>query len=136
MTAAEGITKLGFRRWYERQLIESHMYLVTCVLCMMAVAACVELIEWRGPFAKTAFMLGVIVGGAALGIASLRRYNTILIRAEYLGSQSSCAVCKTYGALTVTRADVGEATQTPDGDNTWLRVRCKKCGNEWQMDDR
>ena len=126
MTAAEGITKLGFRRWYERQLIESHGYLVTCVLSMMAVAACVEMIEWRGPVLRTAVMLCVIVGGTALGLASLRRYNSLLMRAECFGSQSSCAQCQTYGALKVLNAG---------NDNAWIRVCCKKCGNEWRMDN-
>ena len=127
MTAAEGITKLGFRRWYERQLIESHMYLVTCVLSMVTVAACVELIEWRGPVLETLLMFGAIVGGTALGLAALRRYNTILIRAECLGAQSNCGQCKEYRGLKVVRA--GEA------DNGWIVVKCKKCGLEWQMED-
>ncbi len=127
MTAAEGITKLGFRRWYERQLIEGHMYLVTCVLSMITVAVCVEMIEWRGPTLSTLLMLGLIVGGTALGLGSLRRYNAILIRAECLGSQSNCGRCKAYGALKVVRA--GEA------DKEWIVVKCKKCGHEWQMED-
>ena len=127
MTAAEGITKLGFRRWYERQLIESHMYLVTCVLAMMTVAACVELIEWRGPFFDMLLMFAAIIGGTVLGLFSLRRYNTILIRAECLGSQSNCSHCKEYGGLKVVRA--GEA------DTEWILVKCKKCGLEWQMED-
>lgn len=29
MEPAESIVRLGFSRWYERQLIESHAYLVT-----------------------------------------------------------------------------------------------------------
>ncbi len=127
MTAAEGITKLGFRRWYERQLIESHMYLVTCVLSMMTVAACVELIEWRGPILKTLLMLAAILAGTALSLASLRRYNTILIRAECFGSQSNCGACKAYAGLKVVRA--GEA------EKEWIVVKCKKCGHEWQMED-
>ena len=37
MSPADGIRKLGFRRWYERQLIESHAYFLTCFLCMIKV---------------------------------------------------------------------------------------------------
>ena len=37
MSPADGIRQLGFRRWYERQLIESHAYFLTCFLCMIMV---------------------------------------------------------------------------------------------------
>ena len=36
MTPADGIRRLGFHRWYERQLIESHVYLVTGLLSRLA----------------------------------------------------------------------------------------------------
>ena len=38
MEPARSIGKLGFRRWYERQLIESHAWLITCFLCALAIA--------------------------------------------------------------------------------------------------
>jgi hypothetical protein len=138
MTPAEGIDKLGFRRWYERQLIEGHGYLVTCLLSMILVAAGLEGIDWRGSWIQIVFMLGVIVAGGGLSLASLRRYNFLLFRAECFGAQSSCARCKTYGVLQVTAA--GTREERPGGfaeqsDNPWIRVRCKKCGHEWLMEN-
>jgi len=29
MELSDGIRKIGFRRWYERQLIEGHLYLIS-----------------------------------------------------------------------------------------------------------
>ena len=138
MTSAEGIHKLGFRRWYERQLIEGHVYLVTCVLSMILVAACLEQMEWRGPVLQVVLMLSVIAAAGALCIVSLRRYNFLLCRAECLGAQSNCPHCSAYGVLQVTAAGTGE--RRPDGaaqlnDNPWIRVRCKKCSHEWLMDN-
>ncbi len=49
MEPAAGIGKLGFSRWYERELIEGHAWLITCFLCMLAIAACVESMSFRGP---------------------------------------------------------------------------------------
>jgi hypothetical protein len=49
MTSAEGISKHGFRGWYERQLIEGHVYFVTWFLSLILVVACPELIDWRQP---------------------------------------------------------------------------------------
>ena len=137
MTPAEGISKFGFRRWYERQLIEGHMYFVTCFLCLMTVAICVEQIDWRAPILQITFLLSVILAGAVLCVASLRWYNFLLARAECLGAQSNCAQCETYGVLAVLDGRGGddapnEALASAGGG--CLRVRCKKCGHEWIME--
>ena len=138
MTSAEGIEKFGFRRWYERQLIESHAYLVTCVLSLMAIAACLEQIDWRAPAGRTVFLLSALIAGAVLCVVSLRRYNFLLFRAESLGAQSNCGQCRTYGVLQVLRAGEREDyTELPptEADVAWIRVRCKKCGHEWRMEN-
>lgn len=139
MTPAQGIDKLGFRRWYERQLIEGHGYLVTCLLSMMGVAASLELIDWHAPFSQVLFMITVIAAGGLLCALSLRRYQFLLFRAECLGAQSQCARCGTYGVLKVLGAATGQegARGVVDrADNPWISVRCKKCGHEWRMENQ
>jgi hypothetical protein len=137
MTPAEGIGKLGFRRWYERQLIEGHMYFVSCFLAMILLAATLEQIDWRGPLLQLLYMLGVVGAAAAVCFASLRQYSFLLGRAEVFGAQSKCEQCGVYGILRV----IGAGFEEPGGlrlkrsDNTWIRVRCKKCGHEWRMDN-
>jgi len=131
MAPAEGIRKLGFRRWYERELIEGHVYFVTCFLCMIVVGVCLEQIDWRHPLRELA-TLGYVVGGVLLGMISLRRFMQILVRAECLGGQSVCAGCKVYGVLRVLEAGSGVDDEGV-ADNPWLRVQCKKCGHEWRM---
>ena len=39
MEPADSISRLGFARWYERQLIEGHAWFVSGFACMIAVAA-------------------------------------------------------------------------------------------------
>jgi hypothetical protein len=138
VTPAEGITKFGFRRWYERQLIESHVWFVTCILSMILVAVCVEQIDWRAVGREFALVV-YIVGGCALAFASLRRYHFLLFRAECFGNQSTCEKCRAYGIVSVLDAGavIGDGErETPASDNSWIRVRCKKCGHEWRMDNR
>jgi hypothetical protein len=137
MTPAEGITKLGFRQWYERELIEGHAYLVTSFMSLILTAACVEQLDWRGPIAYAALTLGAVLLGAALCLGALRRYSFMLARAECFGAQSSCGQCAVYGLLQVTAADSAAATPSllNPADNTWIRVRCKRCGHEWRMDN-
>ena len=132
MAPAEGIRKLGFRRWYERELIEGHVYFVTCFLSMIVVAVCLEQIDWGHPGSEPATIF-YIVGGILMCMVSLRRYNVILVRAECLGRQSVCAACRTYGVLQVLDAGRGLDAEGA-ADNPWLRVQCKKCGHQWSMD--
>ena len=134
MTPAEGIGKLGFRRWYERQLIEGHASLVTCLLSLILVAVCLEQVDFRASLVRSALMIALVAVGAAVCVRSVMRYGFLLFRAEALGAQSSCAQCRTYGVLQVLSA--GRPQPDGDGDsNPWIRVRCKKCGHEWRMEN-
>lgn len=130
MDLAEGIRKIGFRRWYERQLIESHLYFVTGFLSMIMVAACVEEFNIRAPGWQPFLMLGLIAGGAALCFWSLARYRGTLDRAEHAAERSTCSQCVVYSGLEVLQSS-GEW----QADNApWLRVRCRKCGYEWTIE--
>jgi len=42
MEPADSIRRLGFARWYERSLIEGHVWLITVLFCLIAIAACME----------------------------------------------------------------------------------------------
>ena len=129
MSPADGIRKLGFRRWYERQLIEGHAWFVTCFLCMILALACAEDIGLKEGGLKPVLMLALIAAAAALGLASLKRYRKLLVRAEAIAEQSTCARCATYGRLVVIGAGATEV-QAP----VWMRVRCRHCGNEWVVE--
>ena len=37
MKLADGIRKHGFRKWYERELLQSHAHLVLTFLCAMGI---------------------------------------------------------------------------------------------------
>ncbi len=128
MTPADGIRKLGFRRWYERQLIEGHAWFVTCFLCMILALACAEDIGLREGGFKPVLMLALIAGAAVLGFSSLRRYRRLLERAETIAEQSTCGRCATYGRLLVL------GTGTVETPPVWMRVRCRHCGNEWVIE--
>lgn len=138
MTPAQGIGKFGFRRWYERELIEGHAFLVTGFLSLIVVAVSLEEIDWRGSFGHVAYMLTLIAACGAACVGALRRYTFMLSRAERLGAQSSCPHCSTYGVVQVLAASDGPSVGRAFfgiSDNAWIRVRCKKCGHEWRMDN-
>lgn len=65
MELAEGIRRIGFGRWCQRQLIESHLYLVTSFLCLVTVLACFEGFSLRMPAWETVLRLAAMLAGAA-----------------------------------------------------------------------
>jgi hypothetical protein len=129
MGTVEGIRKHGFRKWYERQLIEGHVYLVTMVLAMVAMACGYEVLSLE----KTAFSLlfdgGIVAGGAAVAWYSWRRYALAMTVAEHVGAQASCPGCKHYGFRPVPPAEAGTF-----GQPTQLLAMCRHCGTRWPID--
>ena len=141
MNRADGIHKFGFRRWYERQLIEGHAYLVTCLLCMILVGTCVEILGLRGPFSEQLTLIALLATGASVCFASWRRYQALMVRAECTGEQSTCSACRTYGRFKVLEpAPTQPAAFTPkllwsgDESDPRLKVHCRVCGHEWLIE--
>lgn len=121
MEPARSIARLGFRKWYERRLIEAHAWLLTALLCAIYVEVSLEGI---GGYRHDLAWLGT-AGGIFFGVLivwhGLRRYFAMLVEAERFATQSTCAECKTYGAFEVLD-QLSEFT-----------VRCRKCRCEWRM---
>lgn len=134
MPPGEHIAKIGFRRWYERQLIESHLYFVTCFLCMILVASCLEAASFRDLGLKPLVLVGIALAGGFVGIVSWRRYQTLMARAELVAEQSTCKQCHTYGSFQVHASGVADADPVTGMIDLWLRVRCRKCGHEWRIE--
>ena len=123
MDPAVAIGKLGFKRWYERQLIEGHAWLITCVLCMLTVAACLEDLSLRGPLGEVLAMGAAVFAAGVLAIYGWHRYRAIMEVVERIGEHSTCGSCRTYAAFRLVGTE-GAA----------LRVRCRKCAHEWRID--
>ena len=117
---ARSIGRLGFRKWYERRLIEGHAWLISCFLCGLAIAASLEGVSFKRA-ESIPLLVFVFVGGLVCWYA-LQRYRTIMVEAERLGERSVCGSCRAYGAFSVL------------ADQPKMNVRCRKCGNEWQLD--
>jgi hypothetical protein len=121
MEPARSIARLGFRKWYERRLIEAHAWLVTALLCAIYVEISLGGFTLKGPAVVWLGTAGGIFVGALIVWHGLRRYFAILREAERFSTQSSCPSCKTYARFDV----VGEQPK--------MRVRCRKCSHEWTM---
>jgi hypothetical protein len=113
------ISRLGFRKWYERRLIEAHAWLVTALLCAIVIAVSLEGLSFRGNLMVALGAAGVVFFAGLIAWHGVRRFLVLLGEAEHLGSQSTCSRCRRYGVFEV----IGQAPQ--------MSVRCRKCGHEW-----
>lgn len=134
MQTAEKIRKLGFRRWYERALIESHAYLVTCFLGMILAIAGIEVVGGRQGLGQVLVGVGISALGIGVCLFSWQRYHKLLVLAEHLGAGATCRLCGNYAYFRL----IGAGSDTADPreeaqefEPIWLRVKCRECGNEW-----
>jgi hypothetical protein len=129
MSIDDAVRARGFRRWYERQLIESHAYLVTLIMTLIAMAIALEVIAFRESLASALTLTLVEFVGGALCIFAWNKFHHMLVTAEHLAEQAVCSQCHVYGRLAVLEAR--NCTDTATG--RLLRVRCRGCAHEWQM---
>jgi len=115
---ADSIARLGFSRWYERRLIEAHAWFVSAFFCMVAIAACMEELAFRGSFGRLMLYVLVVMGSTAIGFYSLVRYHKILVEAETLGEHATCEACGAYARFKLVTAS---------------QARCRKCSHEWRL---
>lgn len=128
MDIADRIREQGFRRWYERRLNEAHVSLVTCLLCMLTAAACLEAFSDQPGFVRNALLLSGAIGATLGAVRAWRHFQTALLGAETLAGQATCRNCGAYA-----KWDVLSAGHARDA-SPWLHVRCRKCGNAWHIE--
>lgn len=135
MSLAEQIRRLGFRRWYERQLIESHAYLITAFLALILLLAGFESLEHlrRTPL----FYVVVVTVAAAAGVlmyVAWRRFSVLLARAMLFAEAATCPQCRTWGRFEVLGAEAAPDDDPPEaGRPHWVRVRCRQCRHDWRL---
>ena len=129
MRIDDALRRRGFRRWYERQLVESHAYLVTGILSLIMMAIALEVIEFRDSIANVLVLVLIAGGGGWLAIFAWKQFSKLLLRAEALAGQAVCGECRAYGKFDVVEAH--DSSEALTGRS--LVVRCRKCQHRWQM---
>ncbi len=126
MKLAEGIRKHGFRKWYERELLQSHAHLVLTFFCLIGLFAAFEALGSNRAWSDQAVNLAAIALCVFIGLWGLRRYLYFLSHAEAAAHQADCPQCKAYGRFAVESEN--DAKQT-------LEVRCRKCQHGWTISE-
>jgi len=122
----DGIRRLGFRKWYERELLQSHAHLALTFLCavglLAAFDAAMQFTSWTD---RVIDALGIIACGG-IGYWALRRYLYLLMHAESVANQADCPQCGVYARFTL----VDGVAAAPS-----VHVRCRACAHQWSIDD-
>ena len=126
---AEGIRRVGFRKWYERELLSSHAHMLLAVLALVGLLGSFEALRDAPPDEQ---LLDLVLAAASGLIAfwALRRYMYLLMHAEEIANQATCQRCNSYGLLVL-----GEQTRRGDEARRYVPVCCKRCGLAWEMED-
>lgn len=124
MSAAQTVRRLGFRKWYERELLHSHANLVLLLLATIGLLASVEVFTSELPLLDQLQVLAGASASAVIGILALRRYLYLLNHAEFVADQAVCGHCDTYA-----KWDLLEERAAPA---RW-RVCCRRCGHRWEI---
>ena len=119
MEAARAIARLGFRKWYERRLMEAHAWLLTALLCAIYVETVLGELRFDGNLLVWLGNAGGMFIGGLIVWHGLRRFGAVLVEAERFASQAICATCKAYARFEVLR------------EQPTMTVRCRKCSREW-----
>lgn len=123
MDTPQAIGRLGFRKWYERQLVRSHAHLVLMLLALVAVFAAFEAYGSGQAWSDRALMVACVLVSAGVSLWALRRYLYLLLRAEDMAHQAVCPGCRAYAAW----------RPAGDGEGGRLRVRCQRCERQWDI---
>lgn len=135
MQVTQYIERHGFRRWYERQLIESHAYLALGFVALIVLLAGMEVLGDTSSGIRYLVVLMTAAGGGTLMLVAWRRFNTLLARAEHFAEAATCPQCKTWGKFKVLAQESARAEDPPEaGRPHWLKVRCRKCEAEWRLE--
>lgn len=133
MTVADGIRKFGFRRWYERALMEGHAFLAAGFLGMILAFCGIEALSDHGGAQSLA--VSAIAIGTYVTVIGLRRYRCILILANRLSKAATCEGCHAYAMFSLKACGTPQRVPAspPRFSPQWLRVCCDKCEHEWTI---
>lgn len=137
MDIVEGIRKHGFRKWYERQLIEAHAWLITGFLLLILSFALFEVHNVTAGYRERFTLMAAALAAFAACLFTWWRYRRLLFDTEAAAERANCPHCGTAGRLTIVRLNPHpsmEGNSVPVDDPPVLTVRCRQCQGEWAID--
>jgi hypothetical protein len=127
MVLRDGIRRHGFRKWYERELLQSHAHLALTFLCAIGLFAAFEAATHFTSWGDRVIDALAILACGAVGVWAVRRYLYLLMHAEHAASQADCPHCGVYGRFTLVEPATSPAAPS-------VVVRCRDCAHQWSIE--
>jgi hypothetical protein len=130
------IGKLGFQKWYEKQLRESHLWLVAAFVCLILLTIGFELFSTRERILTVLLKALMVVGGIAIAWFAFRNYSRSIRLARSVGEIAICPHCG-YPSFSIVRKEVPGVNNMPtriahDLNQDGLLVSCRRCHHKWR----
>jgi len=122
----DGLRRHGFRKWYERELLQSHAHLALTFLCAVGLLAAFEAAAIFTSWSDRMIDALAILACGSIGYWAMRRYLYLLMHAENVAHQADCPQCGVYA-----RFKLVEGAAAAHG----VLVRCRDCAHQWSIDD-
>ena len=124
MQLTEGIRRLGFRKWYERELLNSHAHMALTFICGVGLLAAFEAAALFRSWSDQLIDALAILALGAIGLWALRKYLYLLMHAESVANQANCPQCGVYARFSlVEHASAGSGVD----------VSCRACAHQWSI---
>ncbi|HYM47488.1 MAG TPA: hypothetical protein VES91_03335, partial [Burkholderiaceae bacterium] len=94
MQVTRYIERHGFRRWYERQLIESFGYLTLGFIALILLLSGVEVLSHADSRTRYLSALTAAAAGGVLMLMAWLRFKALFARAEHFAEAATCPQCK------------------------------------------
>ncbi len=92
------IERHGFRRWYERQLIESHAYLALGFVALILLLSGLELLSNVEGGIRYVVILIAAAAGGTLSVVAWRRFGVLLRACRAFRRSSDLSAVQSRGA--------------------------------------
>ncbi len=130
------IGQLGFQRWYQRQLRESHLWLVAAFVCLILLTIGFELFSSRERIVTVLVTMVMIVCGVSIAWVAFRKYSRSILLARSMGEIAVCPPCG-YPSFSVVRREIPGVNNMPtriahDLNRDGLLVSCRRCHHKWR----
>jgi hypothetical protein len=130
------IGQLGFQKWYERQLRESHVWLVAAFVCLILLTIAFELFSSPERIVTVLVTVVMIVCGVSIAWFAFKKYSRSIGLARSVGEIAVCPPCG-YPSFSVVRKEIPGVNNMPtriahDLNRDGLLVSCRRCHHKWR----
>jgi hypothetical protein len=130
------IGQIGFQKWYERQLKDSHLWLIAAFVCLVGLTIGFELFSARERIVTVLVKSLMIFGGATIAWSAFLKYSHSIQLARSVGEIAICSPCG-YPSFSIVRREIPGVKNMPtrityDLNQDGLLVSCRRCHHKWR----